>query len=1282
MRILYDIENLAGLHRQGANGAGKFRSARCQLWALSHYASVGVLASHNPNHPHLAKNFLREDDVLGHLELPVMEAERGSVQVKHTNWRGNMTGICRGIPTVQQVYDLIALEHPEWFEPSKVKGIREYMVTSLERLTDTDGVVVHSFSVRQDVLERFPLLSPSQVHVVPLASTLVTNFAFPSAVHPGSTIPGWTGRPYVLSVATMDPRKNLLRLAEAFLESQAALAGDADLILVGDHGWMSADDRTALSSLMNRGNVRGSVRHLGRVNDEVLASLYANARLFAYPSLAEGFGLPLVEAMGFGCPVLTSDQGSMREIADGAGLLIDPRSVEAITEGLDSALTDRVNQELRRGSVDRSQRFSWQRHAKELQGVYEEIATRTGVPQAKTIGAVSQANHPMRKRDLLKGPGWKVAEEPAEAHEELNATTLQVSSVNENEWVLAWCGSGSRWPKRLVDVGAHWGTVSQLFAAQGWEVLALEPDPENRSHLERKLGGNPRVQIDARAVGPDQSEPRTLYTSHVSSGISTLQPFHETHSPSAEVPVVSLTRILKERLIRRVDFLKVDVEGFDLSVLASLDWSTWRPSVVTAEFEDRKTSQYGTTSLDVAYFLKGNGYSVYVSEWWPIVEYGREHQWRRLYPLGTRKIPSDSWGNFIAFREDPGWSAFAEVVRGFCSIQSAVPATPETSSTVANLARTSAESSAVDPAPSARSMKKHDDAVAGQDEVISKNSMKSVVEVVDNVIDGDERFLVVVLAENVRGLALSLKLDDEAVQYTALKGTEPFSVAIKVPSRISRSLRQLEISCPSGAIQPEVHRVYISSSKNWNPTRIVSTVGRLRRLQMQLLRHKTRRLPLELFDGIRYLEAYEDVREAVLAGVVDSALEHFVKRGNMEDRNFYVASDQSPNVGTVWDLELKNFDGVSYADQHPDVRSAVLSGKLDSCLDHYITRGRDEGRKAPKVPEKGNAGSVYDLTVRDLASLVESVSGRVDGLASGVESVSGRVDGLASGVESVSGRVDGLASGVESVSGRVDGLGLLEGQSRELLTTESLFRQSVILSRSLSSHEEAELLTSWTRLLGITLTRHELVYRARRVIELERRSRGRLATTLTDVLLRAMVVEAAAKRYECPVIVEIGTLFGLGYTCIADQLMIKDVEHKGILIDPLDGYYGQTTDRTGEKVSEEVLRENLATLGPAGRSVSIVKSLSDNSMALEAVRSVEQGIAVLIVDGDHTLYGAARDLILYSEFVPLGGFVLVDDYDVPEWAGVTQATDQFLSDNNDFVKLGTLSRTAVLQRIR
>jgi FkbM family methyltransferase len=209
--------------------------------------------------------------------------------------------------------------------------------------------------------------------------------------------------------------------------------------------------------------------------------------------------------------------------------------------------------------------------------------------------------------------------------------------------------------KVLIDVGAHRGGVSAFFLQNGWSAHAFEPDDLNRGELLRLRDRYPGLRVDSRAVGERAQQGVPFFRSSISDGISGLHRFHASHEPAGLVDTVTLDDYCQAQAIKEVDFLKIDAEAHDLFVLRGFPWARVRPAIVMCEFEDRKTRSLGYTVTDLAKILAGQGYSILVSEWYPIVEYGQTHRWRRFAPYPCELLDPDAWGNIIAFAEPIDW---------------------------------------------------------------------------------------------------------------------------------------------------------------------------------------------------------------------------------------------------------------------------------------------------------------------------------------------------------------------------------------------------------------------------------------------------------------------------------------------------------------------------------------------------------------------------------------------------------------------------------------------------
>ena len=242
------------------------------------------------------------------------------------------------VPVVLTVHDLAVLRHPEAFN----RWTRTYSRTLVPRVVRAaERVIAVSEFTKRELVELLAI-PEERIRVIP------------NAVGSRSSAGGRAEGDYVLAVGTREPRKNLPRLAQA-----ARLAG-LELRVAGPRGWGDADADGE------------GVRMLGYVDDEELARLYRGALCVAYPSLYEGFGIPVLEALACGAPVVTSAGTAMAEIADGAAVLVDPRDPEAIAAGIREAIERR--DELSALGPPRAQGFTWQAAAEATAAVYRELA--------------------------------------------------------------------------------------------------------------------------------------------------------------------------------------------------------------------------------------------------------------------------------------------------------------------------------------------------------------------------------------------------------------------------------------------------------------------------------------------------------------------------------------------------------------------------------------------------------------------------------------------------------------------------------------------------------------------------------------------------------------------------------------------------------------------------------------------------------------------------------------------------------------------------------------------
>ena len=178
---------------------------------------------------------------------------------------------------------------------------------------------------------------------------------------------------FVLYVGNIKPHKNLVRLIEAFDELRRSGPEELKLLIIGDE----ISKLPSLRRAVHRHKLHKHVRFLGYVSDGTLRILYRLASLFVFPSLYEGFGLPPLEAMASGTPVVTSNQSSLPEVTGDAAVLVDPYDVSSIVDGMRRVLTDPVlAANLRRRGPERAREFSWPRSVQKIRAVYEQVGRR------------------------------------------------------------------------------------------------------------------------------------------------------------------------------------------------------------------------------------------------------------------------------------------------------------------------------------------------------------------------------------------------------------------------------------------------------------------------------------------------------------------------------------------------------------------------------------------------------------------------------------------------------------------------------------------------------------------------------------------------------------------------------------------------------------------------------------------------------------------------------------------------------------------------------------------
>lgn len=261
-----------------------------------------------------------------------------------------------GCPRVLTIHDLSLLLFPQTHQDHLVRRARRVLPLMARKAT---AIITPSETVKREVCEHLRV-TEEKVFAIPEAARACF-YPAPSA----ETLQRLGVEPeFILFVGTVEPRKNLLTLVRA-VERIAKI----QLVIAGQKGWLSDD----LMAYLDGSKIRDRVLFTGHLSDDDLRALYSSCRVFVYPSLYEGFGLPLLEAMACGAPVVTSNVGSIVETVGDAARLVSPTEVDDLAHALTSLLNDpREREHLSAAGLKHVKKFSWERTAAATWEVYQQ----------------------------------------------------------------------------------------------------------------------------------------------------------------------------------------------------------------------------------------------------------------------------------------------------------------------------------------------------------------------------------------------------------------------------------------------------------------------------------------------------------------------------------------------------------------------------------------------------------------------------------------------------------------------------------------------------------------------------------------------------------------------------------------------------------------------------------------------------------------------------------------------------------------------------------------------
>ena len=296
------------------------------------------------------------------LPLPA-ETFTGSVDIFHSP--DFVLPPLRGARGIITIHDLAFMRVPECADP----GLRAYLSQVVPKSAQRcDHILADSTSTRQDIIELLGV-PPERISVVPAGVEPrflpVSDREELERVRRSYSL----DEPFVLSLGTLEPRKNYVHLIEAHAQMRQAMPSAPRLLIAGGRGWLFED---ILATAERYGDM--NVRLLGYVPDDDLPALYTQATLFAFPSLYEGFGLPPLEAMACGTPVVCSDRSSLPETVGDAALMVDAEDTSALATAMQRLLEDsQLRADMIRKGLAQAGRFTWDKSARKLLAAYREV---------------------------------------------------------------------------------------------------------------------------------------------------------------------------------------------------------------------------------------------------------------------------------------------------------------------------------------------------------------------------------------------------------------------------------------------------------------------------------------------------------------------------------------------------------------------------------------------------------------------------------------------------------------------------------------------------------------------------------------------------------------------------------------------------------------------------------------------------------------------------------------------------------------------------------------------
>ena len=295
-------------------------------------------------------------------DFPSLESVVGDCDIYH------VSEVCiqpvKKAKKVAFIHDLTTILHPDYHVKSNVFLHNR----RFENIHKVDAILTNSEYTKKDIIE-YLHVKPDKIFVTYLGAD--KRFCPKNIFEIKTILEDYSlNKPYILYVGTLEPRKNIQTLLQTFNQLKRKYQIPHQLILIGQLGWLYEDIFEQIES----SEFKSDIRHLGYVPDEDLPVLMNGAQVFVYPSFYEGFGLPILEAMQCGTPVITSDTSSMPEVGGLACLYATPEDIDDLTEKIYTVISDKnLQKEMSEKGIERAKNFNWDKCARDTLRVYESL---------------------------------------------------------------------------------------------------------------------------------------------------------------------------------------------------------------------------------------------------------------------------------------------------------------------------------------------------------------------------------------------------------------------------------------------------------------------------------------------------------------------------------------------------------------------------------------------------------------------------------------------------------------------------------------------------------------------------------------------------------------------------------------------------------------------------------------------------------------------------------------------------------------------------------------------